>query len=113
MLVSKVYESFVLNWLTGQIGIRHNQYGGVKGSGAENLLVRLWQDVLEALEDPRAAVLLTSIDFAKAFNRLDFGHCINTLKDKGAFPGVVRVVHGILPLRPTDDRQDWQFLLCA
>lgn len=64
MLVSKVYESFVLNWLTGQIGLKHNQYGGVKEADAEHLLVRLWQDILDALEDPRVAVLLTSIDFS-------------------------------------------------
>ena len=92
MLFSKVYETFVLNWLSAQIGLKFNQYGGVKGCGTEHLLVRLWQDALEAIEDPRAAVLLTSIDFSKAFNRLDFNHCLATLKDKGACPAILRVV---------------------
>ena len=91
MLTSKVYESFLLNWLNEQTGIRRNQYGGVKGSGSEHLLVRMWQDVLQALEDPRAAQLLTSIDFAKAFNRLDFNHCLRSLRDKGASNGALRV----------------------
>lgn len=45
MLMSKVYESFVLNWLSGQTGLRRNQYGGVKGSGSKHLLVRMWQDI--------------------------------------------------------------------
>ena len=81
MLVSMVYESFVLNWLTGQIGLKHNLYGGVKG----HLLVRLWQDVLEALGDLRAAVPLTSIDFAKAFNRLDFGPLHQHIEEQGTF----------------------------
>ena len=96
MLISKVYESFVLNWLGAQTGLRQNQYGGVKGSGSEHLLVRMWQDVLLALEDARAAVLLTSIDFAKAFNRLDFNHCLRTLRDKGASNGALRVVASFL-----------------
>ena len=96
MLISKVYESFVLNWLGAQTGLRENQFGGVKGSGSEHLLVRMWQDILQALEDPRAAVLLTSIDFAKAFNRLDFNHCLRTLRDKGASNGALRVVASFL-----------------
>ena len=82
MLISKVYDSFVLNWLGSQMGLRDNQFGGVKGSGLEHLLVRLWQDFLQALVDPRAAVLLTLIDFPKAFNRLDFNHYLPTLRDK-------------------------------
>lgn len=86
----------MLNWLSSQTGLRDNQYGGVKGSGLEHLLVRLWQDVLQALEDPRAAVLLTSIDFAKAFNRLDFNHCLRTLRDKGASNCVPKIVVSFL-----------------
>ena len=66
------------------------------GCGAEHLLVRLWQDVLEAMEDPRAAVLLTSIDFAKAFNRLDFNHCLQTLKNKGVTSGILKVISSFL-----------------
>ena len=96
LLISKVYESFLLNWLGAQTGLRENQYGGVKGSGSEHLLVRMWQDALQALEDPRAAVLLTSIDFAKAFNRLDFNHCLRTLRDKGASNGALKVVASFL-----------------
>ena len=99
MLFSKVYESFVLSWLTAQIGLRHNQFGGVKGCWAEHLLVRMWLDVLEAIEDPRSAVLLTSIDFAKAFNRLDFRHCLTTLRNKGATSGVINVISSFLTNR--------------
>ena len=51
---------------------------------------------LQALEEPRAAVLLTSIDFAKAFNRLDFNHCLTTLRDKGASNPALKVVSSFL-----------------
>ena len=78
-LLSKVYESFVLEWLGTQIDIRTNQYGGMKGSGSEHCLIELWQQVLENIEDQRASSLLTSIDYSKAFNRLDFACCLRAL----------------------------------
>ena len=40
-LFSKVYESFVLEWLNYQVTLRTNQFGGVKGSGSEHFLVEL------------------------------------------------------------------------
>ena len=57
-----------------QVCLKGNQFGGVKGSGAPHLLISLWQRVCKDLEDCRASTLLTSIDFAKAFNRLSFQH---------------------------------------
>ena len=95
-LFSKVYESFILEWLGQQVKLRLNQYGGVKGSGTEHFLVNLWQNVLENIEDPRAGSLLTSIDFAKAFNRLNFSHVIKCLRVKGADLNLVRIVASFL-----------------
>lgn len=71
-LFSIIYESFVLKWIGGQVTFRTNQYEGVRGCGTEHYLVELWQQVLENLEDPRAASLISSIDYSKAFNRLDW-----------------------------------------
>ena len=93
---SKAYETFVLRWLTGQVTLRSNQYGGMKGCGTEHFLVHLWQQVLENLEDPRAASILTSIDYAKAFNRLDFSHCLKSLKAKGACRELLSIVASFL-----------------
>ena len=95
-LFSKTYESFVLDWLSGEVKLRTNQYGGVKGSGAEHFLVQLWQQVLENLEDPRAASLLTSIDYSKAFNRLNYAACLKSLKTKGASSQTLRIIASFL-----------------
>ena len=95
-LLSKVYESFVLGWLGEQVKLRRNQYGGVKGSGTEHYLIELWQKVLENIEDPRAASLLTSIDYSKAFNRLDFAHCLASLKSKGACQELINIIASFL-----------------
>ena len=95
-LFSKAYKSFVLDWLSEEVSIRTNQYGCVKGSGSEHFLVQLWQQVLENLEDPRAASLLTSIDYSKAFNRLNYGACLKTLKAKGASTESLRTIASFL-----------------
>ena len=98
-LFSKVFESFVLDWIGEQVGMRENQMGGMKGAGSEHYLVQLWQCVLEALEDPRAASVLTSIDYAKAFNRLDFSQCLSALAAKGASTELIRIIASFLTSR--------------
>ena len=98
-LFSKVYESFVLGWLGEQVGMRANQMGGMKGAGTEHYLVELYQLILEALEDSRAASVITSIDYSKAFNRLDFLHCLEALAAKGASSEIIAIVGSFLTSR--------------
>ena len=95
-LFSKVYESFVLTWLQKTCTLRANQYGGLKGTGTEHFLIQLWQDVLEGLDDSRAGVLLSSIDYSKAFNRLDFARCLQALKAKGVGRELLKIVASFL-----------------
>ena len=71
----------------------------MKGSGSEHCLVTLWQRILENIEDPRAGNLLTSIDYAKAFNRVDFTHCLRSLKAKGVCTEILRIVASFLTNR--------------
>ena len=95
-LFSKVYETWILEWVGQQVKLRSNQFGGVKGSGAEHYLVQLWQRILENLEDPRAASLVTSIDYSKAFNRMDFPHCLETLANKGLCLELLKIIASFL-----------------
>ena len=104
MLSNETYESFVLEWLASEVTIRTNQYGGIKGSGAEHFLLQLWQQVLENVEDPRAASLLTSIDYSKAFNRLDYRACLTALKSKGASTETLRIIASFLTDRKNDGK---------
>lgn len=98
-MFSKVFESFVLGWLVELVSMHQNQIGGLRGAGTEHYLVQLWQLVLESLEDPRAASLLTSIDYAKAFNRLHFGFCLRALVGKGASTKIWALVASFLTSR--------------
>ena len=59
-----------------------NQYGGEPAASATHLLTEVLDDVTSALEDNRASVVLSSIDFSKAFNRLEHGHCLNAFEKK-------------------------------
>ena len=46
LLASKMYESYVLDWLKQEVHLRSNQYGGVKGLSTDHLLVGLWQQAV-------------------------------------------------------------------
>ena len=52
--------------------------------------------MLKNIEDPRAGSLLTSIDYAKTFNRLDFNHCLRSLKSKGVCTELLRIIASFL-----------------
>lgn len=79
--------------------MRSNQMGGMKGAGTKHYLVELFQLILEALEDSRAASVITSIDYSKAFNRLDFLHCLEALAAKGASTELISIVGSFLTSR--------------
>ena len=96
LLASKMYESYVLDWLKEEVKLRSNQYGGVRGVGTQHLLVRLMQEILENAEDYRAATVVTSIDYSKAFNRMSFQYCLEALAKNGASSGVLKLVAAFL-----------------
>lgn len=96
LLFSKVYESFLLGWLMEKVGTTTNQIGGVKGCSTEHYLVLVWQKILENLEDKRAASLLTTIDYSKAFNRLNYQKCLEALRKKGATRELLEMVAAFL-----------------
>ena len=85
-----------MEWVGQQVTLRTNQFGGVKGSGAEHYLVSLWQRILENLEDPRAASLITAINYSKAFNRMDFPHCLRSLANKGLCSELLTIIASFL-----------------
>ena len=99
MLASKMYESYMLDWMKEEVQLRRNQYGGVKGLGTDHVLAQLWQEVLENIEDYRAGTLITSIDYSKAFNRMSYQECLKALAKKGASTEVLRLIATFLTNR--------------
>ena len=95
-LFSKVLEQIVLKKLREHMELPKNQFGGVPGVGIDHFLVKTWHEVLNNLEDPGAAASLVSIDFSKAFNRMDHGACMNALERKEVPPHVRAVIQAFL-----------------
>ena len=104
--MSKVYESYVMEWMKEEVKVKENQYGGVKGRSVEHLLCSAWDEVGRNLEDRRAGTLVTCIDFAKAFNRLSYQHCLAALERAGASTGVIRLIATFLTNRTMELRVD-------
>ena len=75
-IFSKLCESYLLDRLTAEITLDPGQFGGLKGTGTEHLLVEMITDQMECLDDNRAASVHMSIDLEKAFNQMDHMQCI-------------------------------------
>ena len=98
-LLSKALESVVLTQLQNEVPISGNQYGGVCGSGTNHFLIETWNRILNALDSGRSAVSLMSIDFSKAFNRLDHNVCVRALARRGASTDTIAMVGAFLDRR--------------
>lgn len=68
--LSKVYESFLLGWCREEVVPKLNHYGGEPNASATHLLVEVTSDITSTMEDNRMGMVLSTIDFSKAFNRL-------------------------------------------
>ena len=99
LLVSKVYESFLLDWVSEEVKLRDNQFGGVKGCSTAHYLINLWQEILSNADDNRSATVLTVVDFAKAFNRVSHQACLAAFAKKGASTQILQLIATFLSKR--------------
>ena len=94
--LSKLFEKFVLKWARREVNPRWNQYGGEKGCGTTHFLVNATDNILNIMEDSRAAAMLTSIDYSKAFNRLEHEPCLQAFATKGASNQIIKLLAAFL-----------------
>lgn len=69
--LSKVYKRFVLRWCMDYVSPKPNQFDGQTGCSTYHFVAETIDQITENLEDSRAASILTSIDYSKAFNRIE------------------------------------------
>ena len=93
--LSKVMESILLDDLRKEIPDDIIQYGGLKGSSVDHLLVDLLDRALQPLEEGGASLVL-GIDFEKAFNRLNHEKCLLQLSRLGASEPSLALVRSFL-----------------
>ena len=104
--LSKALERIVLQYARQQVVPKPNQFGGERGCSTDHFLAEVWDQVSENLEDQRAATILTSIDYSKAFNRLDHEACLKAFANKGASTQLVRLLASFLMGRTMTVRVD-------
>ena len=99
---SKVYESFVIDWLMEFIGhkIDWAQYGGQKGNSISHYLIELTNFVLynQDLKNPRA-ILAMMVDFSKAYNRINHNKLIQILSDLDVPNWLLKIIMAFLSER--------------
>ena len=105
-LLSKVLERLVLAYARQQTVPKTNQFGGEKGCSTDHFLAEVWDQVTEHLEDSRAAAILTSIDYSKAFNRLEHWACLESFAAKGASNQLLKLLASFLMGRSMSVRVD-------
>ena len=109
LFFSKVFESYLLQCALEEISLKENQFGGVKGCSTTHMMIELLQEMCDNAEDYRSATVLTAIDYAKAFNRLSFQHCLAAFQKKGSSTPVIRLLASFLSDRTMTVRvgQSW------
>ena len=95
--MSKVFERMVFKYATTQVKPKNNQFGGERGLSTNHFVEEIWDQITEHLEDSRAAFVLTSINYSKAFNRLEHSACLRALK--GASNQLIKLLASFLTNR--------------
>ena len=99
---SKIYESFVIDWLMKFIGhkIDWAQYGGQRGNSISHYLIELTNFVLynQDLKNPRATLAMM-VDFSKAYNRVNHNKLIQILSDLEVPSWLLKIVMAFLSER--------------
>ena len=94
--LGKVLERLVLTYAKKSVRPKPNQFGGEKPCSTNHFLAEVWDELTSHLEDSRAAVALTSIDYSKAFNRLEHQACLESFAQLGASNQLIRLLASFL-----------------
>lgn len=104
--LSKLYESFLLEWSRQEVVPKSNQYGEEPAASSTQLLIEVLSDVTSTLEDNRAGLVLSAIDFSKAFNRLDHRKVLHSFARRGSSSDVLALLASFLGGRNMTVRLD-------
>ena len=92
----QVFEGFLKDWIVDDVSgnIDPGQFGGLKGSGTEHMLVCMVDRILKLLEsrETGTAVIASMVDWASAFNRKDPTLAIQKLIKLGVRPSLVPIL---------------------
>ena len=90
---SKIFERFLKEWIIEDIfhSIDIGQFGGLKGTGTEHMLVCMLDRILKLLDKypDKSAVIAASLDWTAAFDRQDPTLAIKKFLEMGVRPAII------------------------
>ena len=99
LVFAKLLEFFVLEELKSQMRPGPDQYGGLPGMSTNHYLAKTLTNVLLNLDQANSACALISVDFAKAFNSMDHGRCLEALEEGGVSQPLIGMIKAFLTSR--------------
>ena len=109
-IFSKLLEAYMLDGIQSEVTLDKNQYGGQRGCGTDHLLAEMVTNTMHNLDDNRAVDTIISLNFRKAFNKMDHTICLRSLAAKGADNQTLRLVCSFLSERRMNG-QAWRIPL--
>ena len=87
-IVSKILESFPHRWLLRSVSgqIDNLQFGALKRSSSTMALLYMFHKWYEAMDTPGTCLRICTLDFSKAFDRIDFNILLQKLINMGIHP---------------------------
>lgn len=100
-IFARVFESFIAQWILADISSKLDpkQFGNVKGSSTSHYLVDMLDFIQKGLDKPGHYANLCTVDFAKAFDRVNHNIVIEKLIDLGVRRSIIPVVCSFLAER--------------
>ena len=100
-IFARVFETFLVKWIHDDIAsqLNSNQYGNVKGSSTVHYLVDMLNFIHEGLDKPGFYANLCTVDFTKAFDRVDHSIVIRKLIDLGVRRSILPIICSFLTER--------------
>jgi hypothetical protein len=97
---SKVFEGFLKDWIMEDVSnnIDIGQFGGQGGIGTEHMIVCLLNRILQLLDSypDKSAVIMTSLDWAAAFDRQDPTLAVKKFIQLGVRPSLIPLIASYL-----------------
>lgn len=100
-IFSRVMESFLSKWVFRDLApvIDTRQFGNVPGSSTTHYLASLIDSILKGTDKQGMCASLCTIDFAKAFDRVNHNVVIRKLLDYGVQPSILPIICSFLSNR--------------
>lgn len=100
-ILGRVFESFLSEWLRNDFTpvLDSKQYGNVKNTSTTHYIVDMLHKTISGIEKPSHYANLVTVDFTKAFDRINHNVAINKIVSSGVRPSIISTISSFLSNR--------------